>query len=434
MKQANRILLDGVALWQGPGNALKVNSAIAVRDGAIQEVGPSAATKRKFADYAVHALPGHIAMPGLINAHCHTPMSFFRGTVPYHRVAAGEDASLIDKIFYPRETVLRPEDVRALAYPYIIDGLRSGVTCFFDSYFFMPEFAGAFAELGVRAVVGQHIADQGGPIPSGSDLWKETRKLIENWRWGSLVTPMVYAHATDTVSAELLRELADYARTRSLPFHMHLSQSMAERTKVTKQEGKSPVAKARDCGALFPGSIVTHLVSADREDLQLVKDSGATAGLTPASEILYERLPSFGEIADLGIPVALGTDCAASNDSADMLGELKLASLLFKHCGAVRSPDEIAKMATTNPAGVYNLPIGSLEKGKQADIVILKQDITLSDSKDFATDLVYSVQSRHVDHVMIAGKWVLWNQQLASQSETELKERYLKVVAKKGLR
>jgi 5-methylthioadenosine/S-adenosylhomocysteine deaminase len=179
---------------------------------------------------------------------------------------------------------------------------------------------------------------------------------------------------------------------------------------------------------------VTHLVSADREDLQLIKDSGAMAGLTPASEILYECLPSFGEIADLTIPVALGTDCAASNDSGDMLAELKLASLLFKHCGATKSPDEIAKMATTNPAGAYNLPIGSLEKGKQADIVLLRQDITLSDSKDFATDLVYSVQSRHVDHVMIAGKWVLWKQQLASQSEAELKERYLKVVAKKGLR
>jgi 5-methylthioadenosine/S-adenosylhomocysteine deaminase len=427
MKAAPQKLLYVDRLWQGPGGKMISSAAVGISDGTVVYLGDQAAAKKTFPGVEVTNIIDAVAIPGLIDSHCHTPMSLFRGIV--HRlsnVASGADTSIIEDIFFPVESHLEPRDVEMFSYSSIIDGVKSGVTCFFDSYFFMPEFAKAFDKLGVRAFVGEHIADRGGPIPSGRDKWTATRKIIENWPFSTRVKPMVYAHAADTVTPALLKELNRFSETNKLPFHMHLSQTNGERARVLKSDGVSPVALAQSCGVLRPGAMVTHLVSADDEDLKILGGSGAVVAYCPTSEIFYEALPPLRLFHRHKIPLAIGTDCSASNDSNDVMQELKVAAILHKKELEGEEPniEQLLASVTTVPAGFCGAPIGFLKEGNKADICFLRPDLGVLPEHNFLANLVYSYRSRHVQHVMIDGKWVLKDGVIQTLDERELAKKF----------
>ncbi|MGE0172822.1 MAG: amidohydrolase family protein [Oligoflexales bacterium] len=414
-------------LWQGDGAKVRVNAAIGLADDEIVYIGDQAGAKKAFANAEIVDLGNVLAIPGFVDSHCHTPMALFRGIVHTLAVAAtSKESSIIEDIFFPVESHLKPQDVEMFAYSSIIDGIKSGVTTFFDSYFFMPEFAKAFERIGARAFVGEHIADRGGPIPSGRDKWLATKKCIENWPFSTRIRPMVYAHAADTVSPSLLKELSDYSIIGNLPFHMHLSQTYGERARVLKTEGMSPVSYAESLGVLRQGAIVTHLVSADETDLKRIGDSGATVAYCPTSEIFYEALPPIDLFDRHNIPVAIGTDCSASNDSNDIMQEMKVAAILHKKVKGTQEidPGRILASVTTIPARACGAKIGYLGEGYKADICFLQPDIGVMPEHNLPANLVYSYRSRHVKHVLIDGKWVLQDGIIQTVNEGDLAEKF----------
>jgi 5-methylthioadenosine/S-adenosylhomocysteine deaminase len=215
---------------------------------------------------------------------------------------------------------------------------------------------------------------------------------------------------------------------------MHLSQSDGERKRVESRDGMTPVAAAEKAGALNENSLVVHLTSADEQDLRRIKNKGATIGYCPTSTILYDKLANIKLISDLEIPMAIATDCAASNDSADCLTELKIAALMGKHEGiseAKLSPDHLLAMVTTIPAKVLGVEkeLGTLENGKIADLTVLPLRMSALPRKNLLANIIYSMGSRDVSHVMIDGKWIVWKNQLAYQSEKKLHDDYLSAVS-----
>jgi 5-methylthioadenosine/S-adenosylhomocysteine deaminase len=345
----------------------------------------------------------------MINAHTHVAASWFRGLGHAQPPPAGGQ-TLIERLMFPTERALTEPLVEAFSYSYLFGALRSGTTCVCDHYYFASGVARACERLGMRAVVGETVADLGGAFP-GAERWQDARAAIERWPHGPLVRPAVCPHAADTVSRALLTEMAEYARRHSLPLHMHLSQSDGERERVLAREGVTPVEYARDCGALGERSLVAHLVTADESDLRIVAASGATAALCPASQILYERLAPIAAMWRLGVPLAVATDCAVSDDGADLLGELKLAGLLLRHEGAAPRPlpEQLLGLVTATPARVLGLPSGALAVGAAADLVLLRRDPSTEPIHSLAANLVYSLNPQHVRAVMIAGEWVLWD-------------------------
>ena len=208
---------------------------------------------------------------------------------------------------------------------------------------------------------------------------------------------------------------------------MHLSQTKGERDRVKQREGVSPVEFAESCRALHPRSLLVHLLSADSNDYKIIADSGAIAGLTPTSEIIYESAPSVRDIWDANIPFVLGTDCAASCDGANVLAEGKLLALLLAIQG--RRPSgllqKIFESLTSIPNQLFGFPMtGKISEGYQADIVFLKEDISVVPRSDLLVNLFYSFQSRHVKHVMINGNWVLRDGELVQVAEQELLAEY----------
>lgn len=416
----DELVVHGLTLIPGDGPVVN-DGAVWVRRGLIAAIGPSPEVRAKAPTALVVNGAGFTAIPGLINAHVHSAMSFFRD------LGHGQD-EMIERFFFPAEKALTPELIEPLAYSYLYAGLRSGVTCFGDHYYFVAGVGRALDRLGLRGVIGETVADLGGAFP-GRQGWEDWRRTIDAWPFSSRVRPAIAPHATDTVSEPLLTELATFARQRQLPLHMHLSQTIGERQRVMGRARCSPVEYARRCGALSAATLAVHLVTIDEDDARTLQTSGVTAGLCPASQILYESLAPMALIARSGIPVALGTDCAASNDTADMLAEMRLTALLAQDRGvlpAQRSPAAILRMATSNGARGLGLGevAGSLSVGKAADMVFLAPDLATLPQPRPDVNVVFSMSQRQVRHVMVDGRFVLYDGSLTMASEGDLTREY----------
>lgn len=422
---AGPLLVRGLRVLTGDGQ-VHADGALVVKGERLEDVGPAAAVAQRHPGLRAVDAAGWTAIPGLVNAHTHVAMGFFRG------LGHGRD-QMIETFLFPAEKSLTPELLEPLSWSYLVDGLRSGVTCVGDHYYFASGIARAIDRLGLRGVVGETVADLGGAFPgrAGWDAWKNE---LAKWSHSARVRPAIAPHAADTVSPALLKELADFATANKLPLHMHLAQSSGERQRVAAREGMTPVAYAEKCGALTERTLAVHLVAIDDADLVILKSRGVTAGICPASQIIYEELAPLARILTAGIPVALGTDCAASNDAADLLAEMKLAALLAKDRGAdaaLREPAQVLAMGSRNGARALGLEheIGTLAPGKAADVVFLKGDLGTEPSPRPDVNLIYSLRSRNVRHVMVGGRWVLWDGALQTVDEAALAREYDTAVA-----
>ncbi len=413
----------GLTVLDGTG-AFTTETSLVVDGPTIRDLGTRDAVAARWPQLPALDGRGFTVTPGLVNAHTHAAMGFFRG------LGHGRD-NMIESFFFPAEKALTAELLEPLSYSYLYAGLRAGVTSFGDHYYFADGVALALERFGLRGAVGETVADLGGAFPGrrGWDLW---RQRISQWPYSSRIRPVVAPHAADTVSPALLRELAAFATSHALPLHMHLSQTAGERSRVFAREKLSPVAYAAQCGALTPRTLAVHLVTVDAADIQTLRDHGVTAGLCPASQIIYEQLAPLAPIMDAGIPVALGTDCAASNDGADMLAEMRLTGLLAKDRGAQPDrfePGELLRMGAAHGAQVLGLGSGRIAAGEPADLVFFAEDLGSEPATRPDANLIYSLSSRQAQHVMVDGRFVLLDRRLTLADEKDLTMAFRSAVA-----
>ena len=431
LPSSEEFILGGATIITGAFLPVIEDGAVFIQAGKIIAVGPTKEVRARYLNVPFIDATDYVLLPGLFNSHTHVAMGFFRG------LGHGKE-EMIESFLFPAEKSLTPELLESLAYSYIYDGLRAGVTSFVDHYYFSEGIGRAFEKFGVRGWLGETVADLGGAFP-GKESWTRAKNLIEKSSFGPLISHLVAPHASDTVSSELLQECATYAKEHNLTLHMHLSQTPGEYSRVHAREKMTPVAAAQKAGALGPRSLIVHLTSATKADLQLVKDSGATIGYCPTSTLIYDKLAPIADFYGMDIPLAIGTDCAASNDSADSLGELKVAAVLARDHGidiGKITPDHLLAMATTIPAKVLGREhdLGTIEAGKLADMVMMKTSLSSEPRDNPLANVIYSMGARDVSHVMIQGKWTLWNRELPYLDESDLKSEYQKAVGEIGRR
>ncbi len=396
------------------GEAVLTDAKIYVNQGIIKQLGGELPTNVQEIDAS-----GYVVFPGLVNSHVHSAMGFFRD------LGHGK-AEMIETFLFPAERSLTPDLIAPLSYSYLYGLLLSGVTTVGDHYYFVEGVGKALEKLGLRGVIGETVADLGGAFPGrlGFDLWRNT---IDCWPFSSRVTPAVAPHAADTVSFNLLKELADFAKARSLPLHLHLSQTTGELSRVLKREGLTPVAYVDQAGALTEKTLAVHLVSISDRDAEILKARGITAGICPVSEIIYEKLAPIDLLSKYDLPIALATDAACSNDTADLLAEARFMGLMAKHQGVSLSPQNLLKQITVNGATVLGLGhvVGKIAEGYCADLVFAKPGLESLPINDPTTNLIYSMGSNAVKHVMVDGRFVLFDRKLTLVSEDDLRQEYL---------
>jgi len=394
-------------------NSVLEMHCIAVHKDCILELLPSdSASEHYCASKEVH-LSNHIILPGLINAHGHAAMSLLRG--------AADDLPLqtwLQDHIWPLESRwVSSEFVYQGTQLAIAEMLRSGTTCYADMYFFPDAAARAAVAAGIRTQLACPVLDFPTAWASDSEEYiSKATALHDQYRNHPLISVAFGPHAPYTVSDAPLLKIATFAEEMDVPVHMHVHETSQEISDAMVATGRRPLQRLADLGLLSPRLLCVHATQLDAGDIALLRESGASVVHCPESNL--KLASGFCPVAKLEmekINVALGTDGAASNNDLDMFGELQTAALLAKAVAGDASAlpaMQALRMGTINGARALGMEdrIGSLEAGKQADIIAVHQDALHSlPLFNPVSQLIYNTQSNQVSHVWVAGQLLVEN-------------------------
>ncbi len=356
----------------------------------------------------VRDMTGLLLIPGLINAHTHTPMTLLRG------VGSGLALQewLFDKVF-PVEDRLTPEDVRVGTELALLEMISTGTTSFSDMYMMPEETARAVLDSGMKANICRPVQcfDPEEPGEKNSRV-QESVRLYDAYNGagdGRLLVDFC-VHAEYTCTPEVTRCYAGLVRERGGNLHIHLSETKKEHDECLARYGVTPARWFADLGAFDAGAFAAHCVWVTGEDMELMKRYGVSAVHNPTSNMkLGSGFMPLRELLDAGINVALGTDGASSNNNLNLLEEMHLAAVIhngFRQDPTAVKPEEILKMATVNGARLQRRgDTGELKVGKKADIVALDmRSPHMVPNLDPLALLCYSAQGSDVRMTMVDGK------------------------------
>jgi 5-methylthioadenosine/S-adenosylhomocysteine deaminase len=407
-----------------PLDTVLEHHAIAVHEGRILEVLPSAEANVKYTAEVVHQLGDHVLIPGLVNAHTHAAMSLFRGLA--------DDLHLMDWL----QNHIWPAEGQWISPKFVADGtrlaiaemLRGGTTCFNDMYFFPDETARVADNAGIRAVVGLIVIDF--PTVWAANVDEYLHKGIEvhdHYRHNPLITTAFAPHAPYTVSDEPLQRIITYAEEMDIPIHMHVHETAHEVHEAEASHGQRPLARLEELGLVSPRLVTVHMTQLADEEIDHIAIRGAHVVHCPESNMkLASGYCPVQKLLDAGVNVALGTDGAASNNDLDMFGEMHSAALLGKvvarDASAVNAA-QVLHMATLGGARALGLDtqIGSLEPGKAADITAVNLGaLETQPVYHPISQLVYAAGREQVSDVWVAGKHLLKDRVLTTLNQQDI--------------
>jgi 5-methylthioadenosine/S-adenosylhomocysteine deaminase len=395
------------------------DAVLVVKGSKIDDCGPRAQLEKTLPP-ALRKIDarGWLVTPGLINAHTHCALSYLRS------LGHGQK-QMIESLFFKTETQLTEKLVESLCYSDLLTGLRAGVTCFVDHYYFHRGTARAIDHFGLRGVVSDTLLDLQGPF-HGWEPWKQFQKSLENWSFSERVLPCVGPHSSSTTSPKMFQELSAFAKAQGLPLHYHLSQTRREWAYSQQNYGKSPVAHVASLGALGENTQVVHLLYHTPEDLRILKDSGTSVGFCPSSQIIYEQLAPIEDFVKEGLKWTLGTDCAASNDLADLHAEMKVAALFGVDRGVEQEgwAKAVFAAATRDAAECFKIPAGLLRPGRAADLVFRRLGLECMPADKLYETFLFSSNAQHVFGVMVDGRVLLWNREPTRLDQPQLTAAY----------
>jgi 5-methylthioadenosine/S-adenosylhomocysteine deaminase len=381
-------------------DALLDGEAVGLRceDGKIVALGPD--TVPEPGDQTIAAAGAPLVAP-LLNGHTHAAMTLFRGS--------GGDLPLmpwLEQRIWPVEAKLTDEDVYWGARLACAEMVRGGTTRFWDMYWHPEATARAVADAGMTATIGAPLFDQDGDAKGlrGAAL----RSLERLGELGPAVTPALAPHSIYTVSEESLRWIAELAAERSVPVQIHLSETEREVEECIVAHGVRPAAYLDRLGLLGERTVLAHGVWFDEEELELVAARGCTVVANPVAnmKLAVGRVFPYPAARAAGVPVGLGTDGAGSNDSLDLLADLKVFALAQKHAAA--DATAIAAAEAWDVATGARAPLlgggASLAVGAPADFLLLRPETPELGIGDLASNLVYAASGANVDTVVAAGE------------------------------
>lgn len=411
IKTVDQLLHARWVLGADDEQPLLEDHCVAVHEGLIVDILPSAEASERYSAKTEFTLPLHVLMPGLVNAHGHAAMSLLRG--------AADDLPLHTWL----QDYIWPMEARWVSEEFVYHGtqlaiaemLSSGTTCFADMYFFPNEAARAATEIGMRVQLACPVVDFPTCWAQNADEYiSKATALNDQYRHHPLVSIAFGPHAPYTVSDEPLKKVATFAEELDIPIHMHVHETAQEIHDAVAASGQRPLQRLAALGLITPRLLCVHATQLLDEEIALLAENGASVAHCPESNMkLASGFCPVDRLLKAGVNVALGTDGAASNNDLDMFGELRCAALLGKAVAgdANAMPAlQTLRMATLNGAKALGLDshTGSLETGKFADLIAVRLD-TLNAMPVFnpLSHLVYSTQTRQVSHAWVAGKLLL---------------------------
>ena len=392
---------------------------VQINDAVISYVGKQETAPDFKADRVIDAKGGIIA-PGFVDTHTHIPMNLFR--------SAADDMDLMDWLqnaIWPAEDNLTAKDVYWGSMLGMAELVAGGVTCMNDMYNFSYDIAKAAQDSGIRAVIGATIIDMGKSV---QDRLAEARDLFGQVKDYERVEASIAPHAEYTVSSKTFEKIIDTAHELSSRIHVHVSETQGEHEDCIKRNGKTPIALLDSLGVLDLPVMAAHCVWVSDEDMRIMADKNVGVMSCPQSNLkLGSGIARVADMLDMGINVSCATDGAGSNNNLSMMEEMTYMAMLQKTLRKnpkVMPAMKAVETATINGAKVLSMEkkIGSLEAGKQADIIIIDTSgIRYCPKANLLSNFVYSGSDSDVAMTMIGGEVLYENGSFTKVDVEEIK-------------
>jgi 5-methylthioadenosine/S-adenosylhomocysteine deaminase len=419
------IIRGGTVVTMDSARRVIENGAVAVKGGRIIAVGSAADLDRKYAAREAINATGKVVIPGLINGHTHVPMTLFRGLA--------DDLDLqewLTKYIFPAEAKNVTEDfVRVGTRLGLAEMIRGGTTTYCDMYYFEDAIADETFKAGMRGVLGETVIDF--PVAdnkTNAEAMAYVERFVKKWQGNKLVTPAIAPHAPYTVSEEHLKAIRALSDRTGAPLVTHISETKREVDDSVKAKGTSPVDYLNRIGFLNNRVIAAHVVWPTEAEIGLLKKLGVGIVHNPQSNMkLASGVAPVPEMLKQDLPVGLGTDGAASNNDLSLWEEMDTAAKLhkvFSRDPKVVSAEEAFEMATIRGARALHMEkeIGSIEKGKRADLVIVDlDDLNQTPFYNIYSDLVYATKADDVRTVIVEGRVIMRDRRLLTLNEETIK-------------
>ena len=368
-----------------------------VKDGRISYVGPSKPNPEGFSREI--DLKGDLLIPGFKNAHTHTPMTFLRSyadDLPLHDWLATQ--------VWPNEAKLTDDAVYTFAKLGIMEYLAGGVTASFDMYYHNEAYARANADAGFRTVLCGEINDFA-PDPEALE-----QAYLRYNSYDPLVSYKLGIHAEYTTSMERMEYVASLVEKYKAPFYTHCAETRSETEGCIERYGLTPAQLLDRLGLFKYGGGGFHCVWFNQQDIELFAEKKLWAITNPASNLkLASGIAPIVRMQQAGVPLAIGTDGAASNNALDMFREMYLVSVLQKYLNddaAACSAESVLEMACVGGARAMGLDdCDAIAPGKLADLAVIDMSrANMQPINNVCKNLVYAGNASNVRLTMVNGK------------------------------
>jgi 5-methylthioadenosine/S-adenosylhomocysteine deaminase len=416
------LLVTGIVVTMDTDRHIYDDGAIAIKSDTILAAGPRAEVDSRYSARQTLDARGKLILPGFINGHTHVPMTLFRGL--------HDDVTLNDwlyKYIFPAEAKnVTEEFVRWGTRLAAAEQIRSGVTTFADMYYFEDAVAEETKKAGMRGVLGETFIDFPAPDnKTNAAMLAYTERFLQKWQGDPLIQAAPAPHSIYTCSQKTLEDAAALARKYHAPILIHLSEMKKENDDSFKNNGMSPTQYLEKIGVLGPDLVGAHCIFVDEADRKTLAERHVGCVHNPSSNMmLASGVSPVPEMRATGIAVGLGTDGpAGSNNDLDLMEEIDLAAKLAKitkMTPLALNAKAVVEMATIEGARALHMEkeIGSLEKSKKADMIVISLDSPNAvPMYDVYAQIAYSLKASDVETVIIGGREVMKNHKLLTVDE-----------------
>ena len=451
MKETIDILIENaVVMPMDASKSLLPDGVVAIKGKDIIDVGSSVELKGKYE--ATRKINGKnkLVMPGLINGHTHLSGGLARGMI--------DDLSLtpwIQKAFYLTSKALDEENYYISTMLLCLEMLKTGTTCFADcgTVEGLEQAAvSAIEKIGMKAVLGRTVMDVADVHASSYHRGEATteeslakgEEFIRTWNNAAdgRIQAWLCLMLVPSVSDKLCVGASELVRRNNVGILIHASVTPAEVELCVEHYGLTPVQRLYQLGALTPNLVTAHAGWITDHEMQLLKETGSSLIHVPSSSMkgAYGSLSmgKFPELVSIGVNVGLGSDGAPSSSFQDMVRVINLVAAGHKEVRLdprIMPPDVVIEMATVNNAKalLWSDSIGSLEKGKRADMVLfdlMRPEWIPWNEKTIISNLAYAASGHSADTVIIDGEIVMEGGVVKTVNEKEILEKAQKASMK----
>ncbi len=428
------LISGGTVVTQNGQREIISRGAVAVQGATIVAVGPADLLDGHYPARRTVDARGQFVFPGLINTHTHLLQTFIKGL--------GQGLSLyewVDSIAAPSSVEMTRREAYLSALLGGLEALRCGTTTVLDFMYSMPashlyrEVAHAFADLGLRGVLGLGLMETGEQHDLSPCQFRPVSEALAEWAdlgpelSTSLITPALAPEIAFGITRAGLKHIRRFASDKSMLITIHINEVDDDDRAMLADYGQRCIPFLEQLGFWGPDVLAVHCVKLQPEDIDILVRHGVKVSHNPVSNMyLGVGVAPIGKMMEAGLTVSLATDGAGSNNSQDMLEAMKCAGLLHRLWAqdpAATSAQVILDMATLGGASAIGRSdsLGSLEVGKQADLFLfdaLRPKAT--PVLDPVSTLVFSSGMDSVTTTVVAGKVLLDDGKVTTVDEPDV--------------